>query len=41
MTGAEIFIRFREYVRYMDLMHPGKSRLSYRNWLDYGNREGV
>jgi len=40
-TPAEVFIRFREYVRYMDLVHPGKARLDYRAWLDYGNREGL
>jgi hypothetical protein len=39
MSGAEVFIRFREYVRYMGIVHPGKPRLNYRNWLDYGWRE--
>lgn len=41
MTGAEVFIRYREYVRYMDIVHPGCARLSFRDWLDFGNREGV
>ena len=41
MTGAEIFIRFRQYVAYMDIVHPGLPRLNYRAWLDFGNREGV
>lgn len=39
MSGADVFIRFRECVRYMDIVHPGLPRLSYRNWLDFGNRE--
>jgi hypothetical protein len=41
MTGAEIFIRYRQYVGYMDRVHPGLPRLSYRDWLDFGNREGM
>lgn len=36
MTGAEVFIRYREYARYMDIVHPGLPRLNYRDFLDFG-----
>lgn len=35
--GSDMFLRFREYVAYMDRLHPNKPRLNYRDWLDFGH----